>query len=279
MNNSPKCDLHLHTNVSDGDFPIEYVLNREKTLGLEVISITDHDTVDGVNRAIEYGKEIGLKVLAGVELSTMQDREVHILGYNLDYKNQNLLRELAELRGQREVRNSLMLKKLAEFGVNVTAADVREVATGTTTGRSHIAKAMLKKGYVASLNQAFDEYLAFGKKAYVKEERISPCEGIKLILRYGGVPVLAHPYSLEMSESQADEFVGKLKQAGLVGIESQYFSHTNEDKEKYGRLADKYNLIKTGGSDFHREPMDDTKPKFAYFDSACLKELKIDCKN
>lgn len=272
-----KCDLHLHTNVSDGDFSIQYVLNREKGLGLDVVAVTDHDTVDGVEFAIQYGQEIGLKVLSGVELSTMQDREVHILGYNLDYKNKNLLSELADLRKQREVRNSLMLKKLAQFGVNVSEAELREVATGTTTGRSHIAKVMLRKGYVASLNQAFDEYLGFGKKAYVKEERISPCEGIKLILRYGGTPVLAHPYSLEMNAVQADEFVGLLKQSGLVGIESEYFSHTNEDKEKYGRLADKYKLIKTGGSDFHREPMDDSKPKFAYFDADCLKELKIDC--
>lgn len=272
----PKCDFHLHTLVSDGDFSVEYVVARQKNLGLDIISITDHDTVDGVAEAMEVGRSLGVRVIPGVELSTMSDREVHILGYGVDYRNRGFVKELQRLRGLRERRNELMIQKLNGLGVRITAEDVRLVATGTTTGRSHIAKAMVRKGYVFSVNQAFDEYLGFGKKAYVKERRITPQEGIKLILRFGGVPVLAHPYSLEMTFDEADGFVCELKKEGLKGIESEYFSHTNEDKEKFGKLAEKYGLVKTGGSDFHREPVDDVRPKYYCPDSACLRELKIE---
>lgn len=271
-----KCDLHLHTNVSDGDFTVEYVVGREKNLGLDVISVTDHDTVDGVAEAVARGEALGLKVLPGVELSTMDDREVHMLGYNVNYLDKNFTEELARLRDMRKRRNRMMLAKLKEYGIDVSEDDMLSVACGTTVGRAHIAKAMVKKGYCQSMNQAFDEYLGFGKKAYVKEKRITPEEGIDLILRFGGTPVLAHPYSLEMDEKTAAAFVARLTAAGLKGIESEYFSHTNEDKEKYGRLADKYGLIKTGGSDFHRENSDDARQKYAFLDSVCLAELKID---
>lgn len=273
---SVRCDLHLHTNVSDGDFSVDYVVGREKSLGLDVISVTDHDTVDGVARAVELGSSLGMVVVPGVELSTMDDREVHMLGYNVDYTDKKFIGELKDLREMRRKRNAMMLEKLKEFGIDVSEADMLAVACGTTVGRAHIAKAMVKKGYCQSMNQAFDEYIGFGKKAYVKERRISPEEGIALILRYGGTPVLAHPYSLEMDDKTADVFVGRLAAAGLRGIESEYFSHTISDKEKYGRLADKYRLIRTGGSDFHRETPDAQRQKFACFDSACLTELKID---
>lgn len=277
MKRKLKCDLHLHSNVSDGDFSIDFVLQREKNLGLDVVALTDHDTVDGVAYALSRGKELGLKVLPGVELSTMSDREVHVLGYNVAYLDEAFKKELKNLRELRGRRNALMLQKLANLGMPVTEEEVAAFATGTTTGRSHIAKAMVAKGYVASVNQAFDEFLGFGKKAYVKERRISPEDGVKLILRFGGTPVLAHPYSLNMDEAEVDEFVGGLVKVGLKGIESEYFSHTSEDKEKFGRIAQKYGLIRTGGSDFHREHVDDdAKPKFACFDDFCLKELKIE---
>ena len=272
----PKCDLHLHSNISDGDFSVEYVLDRQKGLGVDVVALTDHDTVDGVALAKEYGKKIGLQVLAGVELSTMGDREVHILGYNVDYRNKGFVKELKRLRELREVRNNKMLAKLNKLGIKITMDEVKVFATGTTTGRGHIAKVLVQKGYCNSVNHAFDEYLGFGKKAYVKEERITPEEGVKLIKRFGGKAVLAHPYSLDLSFSEADVFVEQLKQAGLAGIESDYFSHTIEDKEKYGRLADKYGLFKTGGSDFHREPLEDNRPKYVVLSPAGYQELKIE---
>ena len=115
----PKCDLHLHSNISDGDFSVEYVLDRQKGLGVDVVALTDHDTVDGVALAKEYGKKIGLQVLAGVELSTMGDREVHILGYNVDYRNKGFVKELKRLRELREVRNNKMLAKLNKLGIKI----------------------------------------------------------------------------------------------------------------------------------------------------------------
>ena len=272
----PKCDLHLHSNISDGDFSVEYVLDRQKGLGLDVVALTDHDTVDGVALAKEYGKKIGLKVLPGVELSTMGDKEVHILGYNVDYRNKGFVKELKRLRELREIRNNKMLAKLNQLGIKITMDEVKVFATGTTTGRSHIAKVLVQKGYCNSVNHAFDEYIGFGKKAYVREERISPEEGVKLINKFGGKAVLAHPYSLDLSFSEADVFISQLKQAGLAGIESDYFSHTNEDKEKYGRLADKYGLFKTGGSDFHRESLEDNRPKYMVLSPAGYQELKIE---
>ncbi len=272
---SLKCDLHLHTNVSDGDFTVDYVVGREKCMGLNVISITDHDTVDGVSRAVELGSSLGMTVVPGVELSTMADREVHMLGYNVNYTNSNFIKELKDLREMRRKRNAMMLAKLKELNINVSKEELMAVASGTTVGRSHIAKVMVKKGYCQSINQAFDEYLAFGKKAYVKEKRITPEEGIALILRYGGTPVLAHPYSLELDDTAADTFVSRLTAAGLKGIESEYFSHDTSDREKYGRLAQKYHLIKTGGSDFHREAPDPERQKFIFLDDSSLKELKL----
>ena len=271
----PKCDLHLHTVVSDGDFSIEYVLKRQKDMGLDVVSVTDHDTVDGVEEAVQRGAELGLQVVPGVELSTMDDREVHILGYNVDYKNPDFNAELKRLRELREKRNYMILEKLSSFGINIPMKDVK-LFSGKVTGRSHIAKAMAQKGVCQSINQAFDEYLAFGKKAYVKETRISPEDGVKLILNYGGTPVLAHPYSLQLDTEDARAFVKKLVQAGLRGIESEYFSHTNEDKEKYGGIADEFDLLKTGGSDFHREQAEDLRPKFCYLSTRCMKELRIE---
>ena len=272
----PKCDLHLHSNISDGDFSVEYVLDRQKALGIDVVALTDHDTVDGVSLAKEYGKKIGLAVLSGVELSTMGETEVHILGYNVDYRNKGFIKELKRLRDLREIRNQKMIDKLNKLGIKITMDEVKVFATGTTTGRSHIAKVLVQKGYALSVNHAFDEYIAFGKKAYVKEERITPEDGVKLIKRFGGKAVLAHPYSLDMTFEEADVFVGQLVKAGLAGIESDYFSHTNEDKEKYGRLADKYGLFKTGGSDFHREPIEDNRPKFITLSPAGYQGLKIE---
>ena len=272
----PKCDLHLHSNISDGDFSVQYVLDRQKGLGIDVVALTDHDTVDGVAFAKEYGKQIGLQVLAGVELSTMGDREVHILGYNVDYRNKGFVKELKRLRDLREIRNEKMIAKLNQLGVKITMDDVKVFATGTTTGRSHIAKVLVQKGYCNSVNHAFEEYLGFGKKAYVKEERITPQDGVKLIKRFGGKAVLAHPYSLDLNFEQADLFVSQLAQAGLAGIESDYFSHTNDDKEKYGRLAEKYGLFKTGGSDFHREPIEDNRPKYLTLSPVAYQELKIE---
>ena len=272
----PKCDLHLHSNISDGDFSVQYVLDRQKALGIDVVALTDHDTVDGIALAKEYGKKIGLQVLAGVELSTMGEKEVHILGYNVDYRNKGFVKELKRLRELRGIRNQKMIDKLNKLGFKITMDEVKVFATGTTTGRSHIAKVLVQKGYCTSVNQAFDEYLAFGKKAYVKEERITPEDGVKLIKQFGGKAVLAHPYSLEMTFDEADVFVAKLVKAGLAGIESDYFSHTNEDKEKYGRLADKYGLFKTGGSDFHREPIEDNRPKYTTLSAVGYQELKIE---
>ena len=272
----PKCDLHLHSNISDGDFSVQYVLDRQKGLGIDVVALTDHDTVDGVALAKEYGSQIGLQVLAGVELSTMGDREVHILGYNVDYRNKGFVKELKRLRDLREIRNKKMIAKLNQLGLKITMEDVKFFATGTTTGRSHIAKVLVQKGYCNSVNHAFEEYLGFGKKAYVKEERISPQEGVKLIKRFGGKAVLAHPYSLDLNFEQADLFVSQLAQAGLAGIESDYFSHTSDDKEKYGRLAEKYGLFKTGGSDFHREPIEDNRPKYVTLSPVGYQELKIE---
>ena len=180
------------------------------------------------------------------------------------------------LRDLREIRNQKMLAKLNKLGVKITMDEVKVFATGTTTGRSHIAKVLVQKGYVLSVNHAFEEFIGFGKKAYVKEERVTPEEGVKLIKRFGGKAVLAHPYSLDMTYDEADVFVDQLVKAGLAGIESDYFSHTNEDKEKYGRLADKYGLFKTGGSDFHREPIEDNRPKYTTLSPVGYQELKIE---
>lgn len=240
-------DLHMHSKASDGANSPREVVRLAKAHGLSCIALTDHDTVDGLQEAIEASFELGIEVIPGIEFNCYyKDQEVHILGYYIDYEDRGFVDKLEEMKKLRNDRAKAILKKLNDLGIKITIEDVLEFTSEKFIGRPHIARAMVKKNYVGSVKEAFEKYIGVGGPAYVERYRITPMEAIDLILENGGVPVLAHPGLLS-----DDSVIEELVKRNLVGIEVFHSKHTERDVEKYFEKAKQYNLIITGGSDFH----------------------------
>jgi len=244
-----KVDLHIHSTASDGQLEPEDIVRKSAESGLTVIAIADHDSVDGIASALVAAKAFPwLKVIPCVELSTdVPSGEVHILGYFIDYTSQELLATLKRLRNSRRERAKGMVAKLGSLGIHIEWQRVQEIAGSGSIGRPHIAQAMLEKGYIASLKEAFTEYIGRGGPAYVEREKMTPVEAVELILQAKGLPVLAHPFTINDPET----LVIELKAAGLVGIEAYYDGYTADEISRLVNLADKYGLIASGGSDYH----------------------------
>ncbi len=243
-----KCDLHVHSNFSDGIFTPQKLIDMAKQKRLDCIAITDHDTFDGVKVAAEYAKQVGMGYIVGAELSCMGDREVHLLAYNVNMDDPSFDSELAKIVGLRQQRNALLVEKLHQYGVDI---DLGSLKSHGTIGRGVIAREMVRLGYCKDVPEVFDKYLGVNKCCYVKSERLSPVDGIRFALRFGGIPVLAHPKQLRLDFSEFEKFLRPLVLAGLGGIEAQYFTHNNDERKFYTKMAKKYKLIVTGGSDFH----------------------------
>ena len=244
-----KVDLHIHSTASDGRLAPEDVVRKSAEGGLTVIAIADHDTVDGITPALVAAKAFPwLRVIPCVEISTdVPSGEVHMLGYFLDYTSQELQATLDRLRNSRRERGQGMVTKLGNLGIHIEWQRVQEIAGSGSIGRPHIAQAMLEKGYIASLKEAFTKYISRGGPAYVEREKMTPVEAVKLILQAKGLPVLAHPFTINDLET----LVVELKAAGLVGIEAYYNGYTADEISRLVNLADKYGLIASGGSDYH----------------------------
>ena len=249
-----RVDLHLHTTASDGKYRPAEVVRRAAGLGLSVIAIADHDSVDGIAPALAAAKSFpGLTVIPCLEVSTDVPRgEVHILGYFIDYTSAELNAALAHFRDSREGRAKGMIDKLAGMGINIEWRRVKEIAGEGSVGRPHIAQAMLEKGYITSFKEAFDKYIAREGPAYVEREKMMPAEAVKLIVRNNGLAVMAHPFTV----ADVEAMIVELKPAGLVGIEAYYKNYSAEGKSHLLGLAGKYDLIITGGTDYHG--LDDT---------------------
>lgn len=240
-------DLHVHTTASDGQYTPTEVVRRARELGLAVIAITDHDTTDGIDEARAAARETKLQVIPGVEISTDIPRsEVHVLGYYVDYQDPAFQAELALFRESRLNRAQRMLAKLARIGLPLDWKRVKRIAGAAPVGRPHIARAMLEKGYVGSIEEAFDRYINRNGPAYVKRIKVSPLEAVQLILAADGIPVLAHPLFVA-------HLVPQLVQHGLAGLEAYYTGYTADETALLLDLAAKYDLLVTGGSDFHGE--------------------------
>lgn len=244
-----KVDLHIHSNVSDGRFSPEEVVRKSAEAGLTVIALADHDNVEGIIPAMEAAKTFpGLQVIPGVEISTdVAEGEVHVLGYFIDYTHRELQEALSEMRNSRRERAQGMIAKLRNLGILIEWERVKEIAGSGSIGRPHIAQAMLEKGYIASIKEAFTKYIGWGGPAYVKREKSNPVEVVGLILRANGLPVLAHPLTF----SDPEPMVIELKAAGLVGIEAYYNGYTAKEIDRLVSLANRYGLIATGGTDYH----------------------------
>jgi 3',5'-nucleoside bisphosphate phosphatase len=246
-------DLHVHTTMSDGTLSPEEVVGYALKRGLRAIAVTDHDTIAGIVPAQAAAANSNLEVIPGVEISTQWPSGImHILGYFVRPEDPDLLACLAWLsRGRRE-RIPLILAKLRDNGVHITEQDVAEEAVGGVPGRPHVANVMLRKGHVNTRQDAFDRYLKKGAPAYVVKIKLEPEKAIQAIAKAGGVPVLAHPYSLRQDDpGRLSEIVNQLLTWGLRGIEAYYSQHTREQTETYLTLASSFGLTVTGGSDFH----------------------------
>lgn len=244
----PIIDLHVHSDCSDGALPPAGVVEAAREVGLRVIALTDHDTVDGIDEAIAAGERLGVRVIPGVEINTdYGDREVHILGYLMDYHASDFLQTLKKQREGRLGRNRRIIEKLREMGLGITEEQVLAIAgPEAAPGRPHVARALMEKGYVASIQEAFDKYLANGAPAYVPRHRFAPTEAVRMILAARGVPVLAHPGLVG-----GNGILPELVAAGLRGIEVFYPEHDAFLTEQLLKEARKRGLIATGGSDWH----------------------------
>lgn len=244
-----KADFHLHTTASDGRFSPEKVVQLAAERGLEVIAITDHDSVAGVIAAVKAAESFPpLKVIPGVEINTdIPNGEVHILGYFIDYRSQELRQTLHRLRQARRRRARKIVAKLAQLGIEVEWERVKKLSAGGSIGRPHIAQAMLEQGYISRLQEAFNRYIGRYGPAYVERERLSPMGAVKLVAKAGGLPVLAHPAGIDNLEELLEQLIAE----GLVGLEAYYNGYGQRTVKFLVNIADKHGLIITGGSDFH----------------------------
>src|SRR5215469_12120538 len=240
-------DLHLHTSFSDGTWtPEELVLQAQKG-GLSCIAVTDHDTVEGCARAGTACAAVKMEFIPGAELTAEQeDTEVHVLGYFLDTHNQKLLAEIAKFQVVRQSRIHEMVARVNELGVPLKVESVFELANCKSPGRPHVARAMVKAGYVKSLDEAFERFLKKGRPAWVPKSKISAMDAIERVHQAGGLAVMAHP-----ELNRTDSIIPALVTAGLDGIECFHTKHSTSMSERYLEIADKYNLLVTGGSDCH----------------------------
>jgi 3',5'-nucleoside bisphosphate phosphatase len=253
-----RIDLHIHSTASDGTLSPLEILTLAQDLNIAAISITDHDTLDGSKDALLSGIPPSVKFLTGVEIGSEPPPSFscagsfHILGYAVDVDHPELNHTLSMLRDSRKRRNPQILELLSRLGIEITLEEVRNLAGDGQLGRPHIAQFMVEKGYVPSIDAAFDEYLGNGKPAYVDRFRFECEKTIKTILNAGGIPVLAHPLLLGIKENDIlEDLIAVLTEMGLRGIEVYYPEHTKNLIAYYSRLASHFNLLITGGTDFH----------------------------
>jgi len=245
-------DLHLHSTFSDGTYSPTELVEIAKNIGLKAISITDHDTVDGTSEALRAGARAGLQVVSGVELSVfLDDIHFHLLGYNFNHQDSGLLGGLSVLQESREKRNSKIIANLQVMGLDVSDEELQAISGNGQTGRPHIARLMVQKKIVKSIDQAFALYLKKGKKGYVSRFIYHVEEAITLIHASGGSVVLAHPVQITRSIDVLDNLLARLKKIGLDGVETFYPTQKGKFQRKLRRLAQSCNLFETGGSDYH----------------------------
>lgn len=245
-------DLHMHSIFSDGSKTPEELVDEAVELGLKGIALTDHDTVAGIPRFLAAAEQKGLPVLAGVEISAEIDKgALHVLGYGVDHRNPIFNEHLRWIRTGRDARNLEILQKLNRLGLRLTIDDVREQAGADVIGRPHFARAMIAKGYARDKRDAFDRYLAKGKLAYAERRRLDIPATMELIRIAGGLPVVAHPFTLRRTVKELKPLLVQFKEYGLAGIEVYYSEHAADMQRTFSQLAKEVGLIATGGSDYH----------------------------
>lgn len=249
-----KADLHTHSTASDGQYTPAELVRLAKSAGLEVLALTDHDTTDGLEEAVRTGAELGLRVIRGIELSAREYPTFHILGYDIDPEAEALAALCREMKAGRDERGPRIVRFLKEQGVDISLSEVEELAGGTILGRPHFAQVLTRRGYVSNVREAFDRYLdtaEFHRRVERPKPPMQVC--IEAIKAAGGKASLAHPYQIGVDDQTLEELVRRSIGFGLDAIECYYPKFTPAQQDFYLRLAEKYRLHVTGGSDFHGE--------------------------
>lgn len=260
MNLSGFMDLHTHSICSDGTLTPKELIDYALSISLSAIALTDHDTIEGLDEAVEAGKNRDIRVIAGVEISAeYKNGTMHIVGLFLQKNLEGLRKSLARLQQARDERNPLIIKRLVDLGIPVTFERVKEISGTGQIGRPHIAKALMEIGAVQDFDEAFLRYLGKGKAAYVDKFRFSPFNAIDMIKDAGGVAILAHPNTLNLEEDKLGKKLIELKEFGLEGIETIYCNYSKAQINMYANLAKKFDLAQSGGSDFHGANKADTE--------------------
>ena len=245
-------DLHIHTSCSDGTFSIEEIFKEAHGKKMKAIAITDHDTIDGLKLGLEVSKQYNIEFINGIEISCNLDHnEIHILGYFLNIEDTNFIKDIKYLQNERNRRNARIVEKLEKNGVIVNVEELEKYAVGNILGRMHMAKYLADKKYVTNMVEAFSKYLGRGGLAYVEREKFSPQKAVELIRKNGGLSSIAHPHLITHDENYLEKLILDLKNNGLGAIECYYNGYDKSDRKYYKRLAKKYSLLATGGSDFH----------------------------
>jgi len=248
-------DLHTHTTASDGSLTPKEIVLKAKQIGITILGITDHDTINGVEKAIKIGRENGIKIIPGVELGTDYNNfETHILGYFNENNYKNIKDYFDWILEKRYLRNLQMIQNLQNANFDITIEEVLKKADGGTPGRPHIAQLLVEKGYANSIGETFNKIL-LRKDIFIKREKTTSESAIKAILKAGGIPVFAHPIYLD-KENKFEEALKNFISYGLQGIEVFHSDHTKRHTKKYIKSAKVNNLLITGGSDFHGENKD-----------------------
>ena len=244
-------DLHTHSNISDGSLSPEELIHRDIDLSISAIALTDHDTIDGISRAKAAAKE-QIEFIPGIELSAFyKDREVHIVGLYINIENEAFYDSISKVALVRDQRNLLMIKNMADHGIDITPEKMFESEGSGILTRANFANYLKNHGYVSSTNEAFKKYLDKGRPFYIPRQQLSPKDAIHMIQLAGGVPILAHPLLYKFTMEQLRQCLRDLKELGLVGMEAYYSRNTGTDTPRMKTLADEFGLIYSGGSDFH----------------------------
>ena len=240
-------DLHLHTHFSDGTFTPEELAGHGQRLGFAALALTDHDSVEGCARMAAACGAAGIEFIAGTELTAEHDNiEVHLLGYLMDTLNEKLLMEIGRFQAVRQNRIREMVMRLNHLNVPLEVETVFALANCKSPGRPHVARALVKAGLCRTSDEAFERFLKKNRPAWVPKAKMSALEGVELIHQAGGLAVMAHP-----GLNRTDEIIPALVNAGLDGIECFHTKHSTKTAERYLEIADKFNLLVTGGSDCH----------------------------
>ena len=245
-------DLHTHSIYSDGTATPAELVRMASANKLQGFSLTDHDTMDGVEEAVTAGRELGIEVLPGLEISALHHGySLHILGYGIDPKNPALLHWLKRLQQGRRERNRKILEKLAAMGIQISDDELARLSGKGQTGRPHIARILVSRGYVRTMREAFSRYLGRNKPAWQSRFTYTAADTIEMLHQAGGIAVFAHPGQLDPGMKVQPQIIKELVNLKLDGLEIFYPSHTRTMQKRLKSLAGKYNILATGGSDYH----------------------------